>query len=93
MEDLQGRGILYGASRHEAYGVAGKRVFIVGGGNSAGQAAVFFAGYAAEVVILVRGAGLTLSMSQYLIDQIAARTNIKLEPYTQITSVGGEKLY
>ena len=90
MEDLQGRGILYGASRHEAYGVAGKRVFIVGGGNSAGQAAVFFAGYAAEVVILVRGAGLTLSMSQYLIDQIAARTNIKLEPYTQITSVGGE---
>ncbi len=90
MEDLLGRGILYGASRHEAYGVAGRRVFIVGGGNSAGQAAVFFAGYAAEVVMLVRGAGLTLSMSRYLIDQIAARTNIKIEPYTQVTSVAGE---
>jgi thioredoxin reductase (NADPH) len=90
MEDLQGRGILYGASRHEVYGVAGKRVFIVGGGNSAGQAAVFFAGYAAEVVMLVRGAGLTLSMSRYLIDQIGARTNIKIEPYTQVTSVEGE---
>jgi thioredoxin reductase (NADPH) len=90
MEDLQGRGILYGASRHEAYSVAGKRVFIVGGGNSAGQAAIFFAGYAAEVVMLVRGAGLTLSMSQYLIDQIAARTNINIEPYTQVTSVEGE---
>lgn len=89
MGDLQGRGILYGASRHEAYSVAGKRVFIVGGGNSAGQAAVFFAGYAAEVVMLVRGAGLTLSMSHYLIDQIAARTNIDVEPYTQVTRVEG----
>jgi len=90
MERLKGRGILYGASRHEVYGVRGKRVFIVGGGNSAGQAAVFFAGYASEVVILVRGAGLTLSMSQYLIDQIAARTNIRVEPYTQVSSVEGE---
>ena len=90
MEDLQGRGILYGASRHEAYAVTGKRVFIVGGGNSAGQAAVFFAGYAAQVVMLIRGAGLTLSMSRYLIDQIAARTNINIEPYTQVTSVEGE---
>jgi thioredoxin reductase (NADPH) len=90
MERLKGRGILYGASRHEAYGVRGKRVFLVGGGNSAGQAAVFFAAYAAEVVILVRGAGLALSMSQYLIDQIAARTNIRIEPYTQVSSVEGE---
>ena len=47
MEDLQGCGILYGASLHEAYSVAGKCVFIVGGGNSAGQALIFFAGYAA----------------------------------------------
>jgi thioredoxin reductase (NADPH) len=90
MAELQGRGILYGASRHEAYGVAGKRVFLVGGGNSAGQAAVFFAGYAAEVVILVRGAGLNLSMSQYLIDQIASKQNIRIEPYTQVTGVEGE---
>ncbi len=90
MAELQGRGILYGASRHEAYGVAGKRVFLVGGGNSAGQAAIFFSGYAAEVVILVRGAGLNLSMSQYLIDQIANKENIHVEPYTQVTAVEGE---
>jgi thioredoxin reductase (NADPH) len=90
MEHLKGRGILYGASRHEAYGIRGKRVFLVGGGNSAGQAAVFFAVYASEVVILVRGAGLAMSMSQYLIDQIAARTNIHVEPYTQVSSVEGE---
>jgi thioredoxin reductase (NADPH) len=90
MAELQGRGILYGASRHEAYSVAGKRVFLVGGGNSAGQAAVFFSGYAAEVVILVRGAGLNLSMSQYLIDQIASKENIRVEPYTQVTAVEGE---
>jgi len=90
MESLKGRGILYGASRHEAYGVRGKRVFLVGGGNSAGQAAVFFAAYASEVVILVRGKGLALSMSQYLIAQIAARTNIRVEPYTQVSSVEGE---
>ena len=90
IEEFQGRGILYGASRHEVYGVAGKRVFIVGGGNSAGQAAVFFAGYAAEIVMLVRGSGLTLSMSRYLIDQIDGRTNISIEPYTQLTSVEGE---
>jgi thioredoxin reductase (NADPH) len=90
MEHLTGRGILYGASRHEAYGIRGKRVFLVGGGNSAGQAAVFFAGYASEVVILVRGAGLARSMSQYLIDQIAARTNIRVEPHTQVSSAEGE---
>jgi thioredoxin reductase (NADPH) len=89
MDPLQGRGILYGASRHEAYSVRGKRVFLIGGGNSAGQAAVFFAGYAAEVVVLVRGPGLSLSMSQYLIDQIAARSNIRVEPWTQLTSVEG----
>jgi thioredoxin reductase (NADPH) len=90
MEQLQGRSILYGAGRQEAYAVAGKRVFLVGGGNSAGQAAVFFSAYAAEVVILVRGAGLNLSMSQYLIQQIADKPNIRVEPWTQVTSVHGE---
>jgi len=90
MEHLMGRGVLYGASRHEAYAVSGKKVFLIGGGNSAGQAALHFSGYAAEVVMLVRGAGLTLSMSQYLIDQIASKRNIRIEPYTQVTSVHGE---
>jgi thioredoxin reductase (NADPH) len=90
MEQLMGRGILYGASRHEAYSVAGKRVFLIGGGNSAGQAALYFSSYASEVVLLVRGSGLEHSMSQYLIDQIADKTNIRVEPWTQVTSVHGE---
>jgi len=88
--ELLGRGILYGASRFDGVAVTGKRVFIVGGGNSAGQAAVFYSGYAAEVIILVRGPGLTQSMSQYLIQQIHNKANIRVEPYTQITGVGGE---
>ena len=72
VERLIGRGVLYGAARTEAPTVIGKDVFIVGGGNSAGQAAMFFSSYAASVTVLVRGAGLELSMSQYLIEQIAA---------------------
>jgi thioredoxin reductase (NADPH) len=91
LDRLLGRGILYGASRQEAHSVAGKRVFVVGGGNSAGQAAVFFSNYAAEVIMLVRGAGLALSMSQYLISQIAEKQNIRVEAWTRITGVLGEE--
>ncbi len=90
VDRLRGRGVLYGASRMEAGSVIGKDVFIVGGGNSAGQAAMFFANYARSVTVLVRGAGLKLTMSQYLIEQIGHRANIAIEPYTQVTSVGGE---
>ncbi len=88
--ELLGRGILYGASRFDGVAVSGRRIFIVGGGNSAGQAAVFYSGYAAEVIMLVRGPGLTQSMSQYLIQQIHDKTNIRVEPYTQVTGVHGE---
>lgn len=87
---LLGRGVFYGAARSEAINVIGKKVFIVGGGNSAGQAAIFFSSYAAEVKVLVRGKGLTLSMSQYLIDEIASKANIKMLPYTQVVSAEGE---
>jgi thioredoxin reductase (NADPH) len=90
VDRLIGRGVLYGASRPEAQAVVGKDVFIVGGGNSAGQAAMFFSSYANSVTVLVRGAGLKLTMSNYLIDQINARTNITVEPYTRVVSVGGE---
>ncbi len=90
IDRLRGRGVLYGASRMEAGSVVGKDIFIVGGGNSAGQAAMFFSSYARSVTVLVRGAGLKLTMSSYLIDQIAHRTNIKIEPYTEVVSVGGE---
>ena len=92
LDRLLGRGALYGASRHEAHNVAGKRVFVVGGGNSAsGQAAVFFSNYAAEVIMLVRGAGLALSMSQYLITQIAEKNNIRIEALTEVTGVHGDE--
>jgi len=91
LDRLLGRGVLYGASRHEAHSVAGKRVFVVGGGNSAGQAAVFFSDYAAEVIMLVRGAGLALNMSQYLITQIAEKSNIRIEALTEVTGVHGEE--
>jgi thioredoxin reductase (NADPH) len=87
---LLGRGIFYGAARHEAANVVGKKVFIVGGGNSAGQAAMFLSSYAAQVKMLVRGDGLKLSMSQYLIDQIASKANIKVLPHSQVISVEGE---
>lgn len=90
VDRLRGRGVLYGASRMEAGSVVGKDVFIVGGGNSAGQAAMFFSSYARSVTVLVRGAGLKLTMSQYLIDQIAHRPNITIEPFTEVASVGGE---
>lgn len=90
VDRLQGRGVLYGASRTEASSVVGKDVFIVGGGNSAGQAAMFFSSYARSVTVLVRGAALKLTMSQYLIDQLARRPNVQIEPYTEVVSVQGE---
>jgi thioredoxin reductase (NADPH) len=87
---LLGHGIFYGAARHEAANVVGKKVFIVGGGNSAGQAAMFLSSYAAEVKMLVRGDGLKLSMSQYLIDQIASKANIEVLASAHVISVEGE---
>ena len=90
-ERLLGRGVLYGASRAEANNVNGKKVFIVGGGNSAGQAAMFFSSYAAEVKVLVRGEGLNLTMSQYLIGEIASKANIQVIPFTEVRAVEGEE--
>jgi thioredoxin reductase (NADPH) len=84
-----GRGVLYGAARAEAPTVTGKRVFIVGGGNSAGQAALFFANYANSVTMLLRGADLRRTMSQYLIDQIALVPDIHVETETLVASVDG----
>jgi thioredoxin reductase (NADPH) len=90
MDRLTGKGVLYGAARTEAHSVIGKRVFIVGGGNSAGQAAMFFSSYADSVILLVRASGLETSMSQYLIDQLAQRRNITVETRTQVVAVDGE---
>lgn len=90
VDRLTGKGVLYGAARTEAPTVVRKDVFIVGGGNSAGQAAMFFSSYASSVTLLIRGSGLESSMSQYLIDQLAQRSNIAVEPHTQVLSVSGE---
>lgn len=87
---FQGRGVFYGAARHEAINVVGKRVFVVGGGNSAGQAAMFFSNYAAKVTVLVRGKGLELTMSQYLIEQLGAKRNVSVEPHTEVVRAEGE---
>ena len=89
IDALVGRGVFYGASRSEAYSVRGKDIFLIGGGNSAGQAAMFFSRYARSVTILVRGDGLERTMSQYLIEQIRAVSNISVEARTTLESVAG----
>jgi thioredoxin reductase (NADPH) len=76
--ELTGAGIYYGAAMIEARGCTGQRVVVIGGANSAGQAAVYFSGYAANVTMLVRGSSLQKSMSHYLIEQIAAQPNIEV---------------
>jgi thioredoxin reductase (NADPH) len=89
MEKMIGHGVVYGAARTEAMAVLGKHIVIVGGGNSAGQAAIYFSGYAASVAIIVRGDGLAQSMSQYLIVEIGRKANIFVETHTEIVSVDG----
>src|SRR6185437_15965320 len=75
LEALQGRGVFYGAAVAEASAMRGRDVYVVGGGNSAGQAAVYLSGYADHVTILVRRADLTETMSEYLIKEIDALPN------------------
>ena len=89
-DHLMGRGIYYGAAQTEAMSCSNEHVFIVGGANSAGQAAMYFSKYARSVTMLVRGDSRSKSMSKYLIDQIAAVPNITVETNTQITQFGGE---
>src|SRR3954468_13358031 len=88
---LEGRGVWYWASPIEAKMCAGEEVVLVGGGNSAGQAAVFLAGHAAKVWMLVRGPSLAASMSKYLIERIAATPNIELLTRSEITSLSGSR--
>jgi thioredoxin reductase (NADPH) len=88
---MEGRGVWYWASPVEAKMCAGQEVVLVGGGNSAGQAAVFLSGHAAKVWMLVRGQGLAASMSRYLIDRIAATPNIELLTRTELTHISGSR--
>jgi thioredoxin reductase (NADPH) len=90
---LAGCGIYYGAALVEARACQGEGVYIVGGANSAGQAALHFAKYAAKVTMLVRGEGLSATMSKYLIDEISRTSNIVIEARTQVLeAIGDERL-
>jgi thioredoxin reductase (NADPH) len=84
-----GRGVYYGAARTEALGARGKDVFLIGGGNSAGQAAMFFSNYARNVTLLVRGTALERSMSFYLIEQLRSKANVRVETETTVCAVDG----
>jgi thioredoxin reductase (NADPH) len=90
-DHLVGKGIFYGAARSEAPNVHGLDIHIVGAGNSAGQAALFFSEYARRVTILCRGDSLAKSMSQYLVDQLAVRSNIDVRFHAEVVAAHGEE--
>jgi thioredoxin reductase (NADPH) len=90
VDRLQGAGIYYGGGSTEALSCKGETVYVVGGANSAGQAAMNFSRYADRVVILVRGSSLAATMSQYLIDQIEETSNIQLWTHASVTEAHGE---
>jgi thioredoxin reductase (NADPH) len=89
-ERLLGKGISYGATKGEAPSTHGLDVHIIGGGNSAGQAAMHFSGYARSVTILCRSDWIGKSMSQYLIDQLITRRNIRVLQRTEVTAAYGD---
>jgi thioredoxin reductase (NADPH) len=89
LEDLQGRGVFYGTAASEAPAMRGRSVFVVGGGNSAGQAALHLAKWARQVTILVRAPSLAASMSDYLIRQIGAAPNIDVRYHVQVAGGTG----
>jgi thioredoxin reductase (NADPH) len=91
VDALTGAGVYYGAALTEAAAYRGKEVYVVGGANSAGQAAMYFSRYASTVHMLVRASNLTVSMSQYLIDQIADTPNIKVEYNVEVVEALGTK--
>ncbi len=90
LAEFEGRGVWYWASPVEAQFCARQEVILVGGGNSAGQAAVYLAGHAARVRMMVRGEGLAATMSRYLIDRIEANPAIELMTRTEITALSGD---
>jgi len=89
LQSLEGQGVWYWASPIEAKLCVGEEVVVVGGGNSAGQGAVFLSGHASKVWVLIRGASLAASMSKYLVDRLAATPNVQLLTRTEIVGVTG----
>ncbi len=90
VEDLIGRGVYYGSAAVEAQGCVDKHVVVVGGANSAGQAAVFFSRYAKKVTIVVRGDSLARGMSQYLVEQVESTDNIEVRTRTTVGRCTGD---
>ena len=90
LAELTGRGVYYGSAMTEAPACAGQDVYVVGGANSAGQAAVFFSRHARQVTLLVRGDSLARSMSHYLIQQLAGISNITVRTCTEVAAALGE---
>jgi thioredoxin reductase (NADPH) len=89
-DTLAGSGVYYGATAHEALSCAGEDVYLIGGANSAGQAALHFARYAKRVVMLVRGPDLRASMSEYLVARIEANPTIEVRTCTEVLAAEGE---
>jgi thioredoxin reductase (NADPH) len=93
LDRLRGRGVYYGAAPGEANSVQGKNIYLVGGGNSAGQAALNFSNFADCVTLLVRGDALSKSMSYYLIEQLKTKANVHVETCSQVVDAyGGDHL-
>ncbi len=90
MERLQGAGVYYGGGASEAIACKGETVYIVGGANSAGQAAMHFSKFAQKVIMLVRGGSLASTMSHYLIEQIEKTPNIEVWTHTSVMEVHGD---
>jgi thioredoxin reductase (NADPH) len=90
VEALLGAGVFYGAAGTEAEALRGEPVFVIGGGNSAGQAAVHLARHAKSVTILIRGESLAASMSDYLIKELEAIENITIRPTTEVVAASGQ---
>ena len=90
LEALNGAGVFYGGAAAEAHALGGKRTFVIGGGNSAGQAALHLARYAEQVTILVRGDSLSATMSHYLVREIGATPNVEVQTGTVVVGGGGE---
>jgi thioredoxin reductase (NADPH) len=89
-DKFTGAGVYYGAAMTEARSCGGQHVVIIGGANSAGQAAVYFSGYAGKVTMLVRADSLAKSMSHYLIEQLAALPNVEVRTGARAVAAEGD---
>ena len=87
---LIGKGIYYGAARSEASATHGLDVHLIGAGNSAGQAALYFANHARTVTLVVRGDSLERSMSRYLIEQLGTKSNVTVQPRSEVVAAHGD---